>query len=158
MSAEDRVLALLIGVPVVLIVVLVGTMALLNYLEEQPPNPVGSIPKVVFDHTDGGTLVTVKSVGERRYDAIFINYTVDGETYNSSAIDRYVLDVNVSQIEFMLNITVLLEGDHYMFNCTVEVHFVSASDVRLWIREEEDDRARLHRLPYTILMEWRDVD
>jgi len=158
MSREDRVIAAIIAVPVVLIIVLVGTMALLGYLEQRPPNPVGSISKVVLDHVGRETLVTVKSVGEWRYDSIHINYTVGGETHNTSAFNRYVLDANVSGIEFVLNVTVILEEDHYMFNCTVEVQYVSATDVRLWIQEEGDDSPDLHRLPYTVLMEWRDID
>ena len=158
MSREDRVLAAIIAIPVLLIIVLVGTMALLGYLDQRPPNPVGSIPKVVFDHVEGETLITVKSVGEWRYDSIQINYTEGGVRQNSSVFNRYVLDANVSSIEFVLNVTVILEEDHYMFNCTVEVQYVSSTDVRLWIREEGDDSPDLHRLPYTVLMEWRNLD
>jgi hypothetical protein len=97
------------------------------------------------------------SVGEQRYDAIHINYTVGNTTYNNSAFHRYTLDANITQEIFTLNVTVLLGEDHYMLNCTVRAESHPQDDVFLWIQEEGDDQATRHRVPYRILAEWRDM-
>jgi hypothetical protein len=154
---QDRVLGLLIFVPVAIIVLLVLTMALLDFLEEEPINPVGSIPKVILDHHQNDTLVTVKAVGEYRYDAIYINYTVGNETHNLSAIDRYVLDAAITGRDFMLNITVFRGTDQYIFNCSVQVDVLPNEPVYLWIKEEGDGEHTRHRSPYRTLAEWREV-
>lgn len=154
---QDRVLGLLIFVPVALIVLLLGAMVLIDYLEEDPVNPVGAIPKVIIDHVGNNTLVTVKAVGERRYDAIHINYTVGTETVTSSVIDRYVLDASIEATEFILNITVLRGDDHYLYNCSVQVENLPQEPVHLWIMEEGDDEHSRHRSPYKTLAEWREI-
>ncbi len=154
---QDRVLGMLIFVPVALIVLLLGAMVLLDYLDEDPVNPVGAIPKVIIDHDGNQTLVTVKAVGERKYDAIHINYTVGSETVNNSVINRYVLDATIDADEFILNITVLRGNDHYLYNCSVQVESLPQEPVHLWIMEEGDDEHTSHRTPFKTLAEWREI-
>jgi hypothetical protein len=151
---QDKVLYLLIAVPVIFIIMILATMMWVS----GPGNPIASIPKVIFDNTDGETIVTVSGVGEKMYDTIFINYTVGNETINVSGSNRYFLDVNVSAESFTLNVTAISGDDHYMLNCTVRVETVSSNDPYLWIQEEEDNSASRHRSPYTILAEWRDIE
>lgn len=154
---RDRVMGLLIFVPVAIIIMLVLTMALMDYLEEDPVNPVGAIPKVIIDHHGNETIVTVKAVGERRYDAIHINYTAGNETHNNSVFQRYVLDTSINYTSFLLNITVLRGNDHYIYNCSVQVEMLPEEPVAFWIMEEEDDEHTRHRSPFKTLAEWRDV-
>lgn len=151
---QDKVLYLLIAVPVIFIILILATMMWVS----GPGNPIASIPKVIFDHTDGETIVTVVGVGEKMYDDIFINYTVGNETFNVSGSNRYALDVNVSAVVFTLNVTAISGEDTYMLNCTVRVETTSDDDPYLWIREEEDNSASRHRSPHTILAEWRDLE
>jgi hypothetical protein len=148
---------MVIFVPVALIVLLVMAMVLLDYLEEDPVNPVGSIPKVTIDHYGNETIITVKAVGERRYDAIHINYTADNQTHNKSAFDRYVLDAAVNQTTFLINITVIRGDDHYLFNCSVEIETEDNQPDYIWIMEEGDDSHTRHRSPYKTLAEWREI-
>ena len=154
---QDRVLGLLIFTPVAIIVLLVGSMVLIDYLEEDPVNPVGSIPKVIIDHIGNETLVTVKAVGERRYDAIHINFTVGDMTYNNSVEDRYVLDATTNGTAFLLNITVLRGNDHYLYNCSVQVEMLPQEPVHFYIMEEGDDEHSSHRSPFKTLAEWREI-
>ena len=154
---QDRLVAALITVPITIIILLLMTVVLLSLSDQEPPNPIGSIPKVIFDNTDGETVVTVMAVGERRYDEIHINYTVGNRTHLVNATHRYSLDANISATAYILNVTVLLGEDHYMLNCTVVVEATPSGTYYLWIQEEDDDEATRHRSPYTILAEWRDV-
>ncbi len=149
---------MLIFVPVAIIVLLVLAMALLDFLEEEPVNPVGSIPKVILDHHNNETIVTVKAVGEHRYDAIHINYTVGNETHNKSAFDRYVLDTNITETEFLLNITVLRGTDLYIYNCSVQVETLPQQPTYIWVMEEEQEEHTRHRTPFKTLAEWRELD
>jgi len=155
---QDRVLAALIVVPVTIIVMLIGTMVMVDYLEQEPRNPVGEIPKVILDHVGNETLVTVKSVGERRYDAIYINYTIDNRTFVVSAFDRYVLDANVSEPGFKLNVTVWAGENLYIFNCSVYLEKLPDEPVYIWIVDEGETDLSRHRTPYKVLAEWRDVE
>jgi hypothetical protein len=155
---QDRVLGLVIFVPVALIVLLVLAMALIDYIDEDPVNPVGSIPKVILDHQDNETIVTVKAVGERRYDAIHINHTVGDEVHNLSVANRYVLDTTINSSVFVLNVTVIRGTDHYFFNCSVQVNLNPDDPDRFLIREEEDDEFSTHRSPFKTIAEWREVD
>ncbi len=148
---------MLIFIPVAIIVLLVLAMALLDYLEEDPVNPVGAIPKVIMDRHGNETIITVKAVGERRYDAIHINYTDDDGSHNLSAFDRYVLDTAINHSEFILNITVLRGNDHYFYNCSVQVEVVPEEPVYLWVMEEGDQEHTRHRSPFKTLAEWREV-
>lgn len=148
---------MLVFVPVAIIVLLVLTMALLDYLEEEPNNPVGSIPKVIIDHHENETIVTVKAVGETRYDTININYTVGNETHNLSAHNRYVLDTNITAREFELNITVMRGSDQYIYNCSVEVDAVPNEPTYVWVMEENQSAHSRHRVPFRTLAEWREV-
>lgn len=148
---------MLIIVPVAIIVMLVLAMVLIDYLEEDPVNPVGAIPKVIIDHYGNETIVTVKAVGERRYDAIHINYTVGNVTHNLSAFNRYVLDTGINGSTFLLNITVLNGDDHYIYNCSVQVEMLPHEPVHFWVMEEQDDEHARHRSPFKTLAEWRDV-
>ncbi len=154
---QDSIVAYIIIVPVTIIALLILAMFLLEYAEQEPVNPIGAIPKVIFDHADNATLISVVSVGEQRYDAIHINYTVGNSTINNSAFNRYTLDTNISEDFFTLNVTVLLEGDHYMLNCTIRVERLPPEEVYIWILEEGDDEAARHRVPYRLLAEWRDM-
>jgi hypothetical protein len=154
---HDRVLASMIVVPVTIVVLLVLSMVLLDYWYEESPNPLDVLPKVIIDRVDNATLVTVMGVGQQRYDAIHINYTVGNTTTNVSAPHRYSMDVNVSGANFVLNVTAILKGDHYMLNCTVEVDLTDIEHTYFWIQEEEDATPARHRSPYTILAEWRDM-
>jgi hypothetical protein len=154
---QDRVLASVIFVPVVIIVLLVSTMILLGYVEEEPSNPVSRIPKVIMDHVGNDTLITVKAVGDHRYDEIHINFTSGNDTHSVSAIHRYVLDASIPGAVFMLNITVHSGEDHYFFNASVQVEILSNQPVYLWIKEEDDDEHTRHRSPYKTLAEWRDI-
>ena len=154
---HDRVLASMIVVPVTIVVLLVLSMVLIDYWYEESPNPLDVLPKVIFDHVQNETLVTVMGVGEQRYDAIHINYTVGNATHNLSAVDRYSLDTNISEASFVLNVTAVLRGDHYMLNCTIEVDISDVEHTYFWIQEEEDSSPARHRSPFTILAEWRDM-
>lgn len=154
---QDRVLAALIFVPVTIIVMLIGVMVVMDYLEQEPRNPVGEIPKVILDHSGNETLVTVKAVGEHKYDSIYINYTVGNRTEVVSAQDRYVLDANVSEPEFVLNITVWAGENQYMYNCTVYLEMRPDEPVYVWIVDEGDTDLSRHRTPYEVLAEWREV-
>jgi hypothetical protein len=154
---RDRLVASLITVPITIIILLLMIVVLLSLGDQEPSNPIGSIPKVIFDHTEDGTVITVMAVGERRYDAIHINYTVGDETHPVNATRRYSLDTNVSALSFTLNVTVDLGDDHYILNCTVVVDVTTSGDTYLWIQEEDDSKATRHRSPYTILAEWRDM-
>ena len=154
---HDSILGYVLFVPVAIIVLLILAMVALEYTEQDPHNPIGAIPKVILDHVDNSTLVTVVSVGEHRYDSIHINYTVDDEDFFVNATNRYTLDTNISAHLFTLNITVITEDDHYMYNCTVRVAIESPDNVYLWIQVEGDDEAVRHRAPYTLLAEWRDI-
>ncbi len=154
---NDRLVAPLLTVPVSIIILLLMVVVLLSLADREPSNPVGSIPKVIFDHDDGETLITVTAVGERRYDEIHINYTVGDEKRSVNATRRYSLDTNISATYFVLNVTVLLGDDHYMLNCTVEVEPVPSGNPYLRIQEEDDNSPTRHHSPYTILAEWRDV-
>lgn len=154
---QDRVLASMIVVPVTIVILLVLSMVLIDYWYEESPNPLDVLPKVIFDRVDNATLVTVLGVGGQRYDAIHINYTVGNATHNLSATHRYSLDVNVSENLFMLNVTAILKGDHYMLNCTVEVDLAEPEHTYFWIQEEQDSNPARHRSPFTILAEWRDL-
>ena len=154
---QDRVLGLVIFVPVGIIVLLVLSMALIDYIEEDPVNPVGSIPKVILDHQDNETIVTVKAVGERRYDAIHINHTVGNESHNLSVVNRYVLDTTINSSVFVLNITVIRGADHYVYNCSVQVNMNLDDPDRFLVKEEEDDGYSTHRSPFKTIAEWRDV-
>jgi hypothetical protein len=148
---------MVIFVPVAIIVLLVVAMVLIDYLEEDPVNPVGSIPKIIFDHDGNETVITVKAVGERRYDAIHINYTAGNLTQNLSAFQRYVLDTGINQSVFLLNITVVRGNDHYLFNGSVQVEIVEGEPVYFWIMEEDDNQHDRHRSPYKTLAEWREI-
>ncbi len=154
---QDRVLAALIFVPVAIIVMLIGTMVLVDYLEQEPRNPVGEIPMVILDHAGNETLVTVMAVGEHRYDAIYVNYTAGNRTEVISAHDRYVLDANVSEPEFVLNVTVWAGENMYMFNCSVFLELLPDEPVYVWIVEEGETDLSRHRTPYKVLAEWREV-
>jgi hypothetical protein len=154
---QDKVLGMIIFVPVAIIVLLVLAMVLLDYLEEDPVNPVGSIPKVIFDHHGNETIITVKAVGERRYDAIHINYTVDNQTHNLSVTNRYVLDTGIGNDTFIVNITVIRGNDHYIYNCTVKVEEAVGQTVYLLVQEEDDAQFTRHRSPYRTLAEWREM-
>jgi hypothetical protein len=154
---HDRVLGLVIFVPVAIIVLLILSMALIDYIEEDPVNPVGSIPKVILDHHDNETIVTVKAVGERRYDAIHINHTVANESHNLSVFNRYVLDTTINSSVFVLNITVIRGTDHYLYNCSVQVNMNPNDPDRFLIREEEDEVYSPHRSPFKTIAEWREV-
>jgi hypothetical protein len=154
---QDKVLGMLIFVPVAIIVLLVLAMALIDFLEQEPVNPVGSIPKVIIDHHENETVVTVKAVGEHRYDAIHINYTVGDGTHNRSAFDRYVLDTSINQTEFVLNITVLRGQDQYIYNCSVQVEALPEEPIYVWVMEEDDVEHSRHRNPFKTLAEWREI-
>jgi len=154
---QDRVIGLLIFIPVAIIVLLVGAMVIIDFLEQDPVNPVGSIPKVIIDNHNNETIVTVKAVGERRYDAIHINYTVGDVTHNSSVFDRYVLDAAINGSEFILNITVLRGNDHYLYNCSIQVEMLPDEPIHFWIKEEGDDEHSRHRSPFKTLAEWREI-
>lgn len=156
-SMQDNILGYVLFVPVAIIVLLIATMVALEYADQEPRNPIGAIPKVILDYVDDSTLVTIVSVGEQRYDAIHINYSVDDEDFFVNATNRYTLDTNISGQLFTLNITVITEEDHYMYNCTVRVVMEPPDNVYLWIVEEDEDEAVRHRIPYTVLAEWRDV-
>lgn len=148
---------MLIFIPVAIIVLLVLAMVLIDYIEEDPVNPVGAIPKVILDHQGNETIITVKAVGDRRYDAIHINYTAGNLSKNLSAYNRYVLDTSLNQTEFLLNITVIRGDDHYFFNCSVLVEIVPHEPVYIWIMEEDELEHTRHRSPYKIIAEWREV-
>ena len=154
---QDKVLGFLIIVPVAIIVLLVLAMVLLDYLDEDPVNPVGAIPKVIFDHHGNETIITVKAVGERRYDAIHINYTVGNEIHSSSVFNRYVLDAAINVSTFYLNITVIRGEDHYFYNGSIIVDNLPDEAVYFRIQEEDDDEHDRHRSPYKTLAEWRDI-
>ncbi|UCC93892.1 MAG: hypothetical protein JSW25_04280 [Thermoplasmata archaeon] len=154
---QDRVLGMLIFVPVAIIVLLLLAMYLVDFLEEDPVNPVGSIPKIIMDHEGNETIVTVKAVGERRYDAMHINYTAGNETQNLSAFNRYVLDAGINHTIFVLNITVIRGNDHYLYNCSVSVELVEGEPVYFWIQEEGDEISERHRSPFKTLAEWREI-
>ncbi|MCK4969355.1 MAG: hypothetical protein KAS77_02470 [Thermoplasmata archaeon] len=154
---QDSILGYVLFVPVAIIVLLILAMVALEYTEQDPRNPIGTIPKVVLDHVENSTLVTVVSVGVHRYDSIHINYTVGEEDFFVNATNRYTLDTNISGQFFTLNITVITENDHYMYNCTVRVAIESPDSVYLWVQVEGDDEAERHRIPYTLLAEWRDM-
>lgn len=154
---QDKILGLLIFVPVAIIVLLVLSMVLLDYLEEDPVNPVGAIPKVIFDHHGNETIITVKAVGERRYDAIHINFTAGNETHSSSAFNRYVLDASINVSQFLLNITVIRGEDHYMYNGSIVVDTPPEEPVYFWIQEEGDDEHSRHRSPHKTLAERREI-
>ncbi len=154
---QDSILGYVLFVPVAIIVLLILAMVALEYTEQDPRNPIGAIPKVVLDHVENSTLVTVVSVGVHRYDSIHINYTVGEEDFFVNATNRYTLDTNISGQFFTLNITVITENDHYMYNCTVRVAIESPDSVYLWVQVEGDDEAERHRIPYTLLAEWRDM-
>ena len=156
-SMQDSILGYVLFVPVAIIVLLILAMVALEYTEQDPRNPIGVIPKVVLDHVDNSTLVTIVPVGVHRYDMIHINYTVGDEDFFVNATNRYTLDTNISGQLFTLNITVITEGDHYMYNCTVRVAMEPPASVFLWILSEGDDEAERHRVPYTVLAEWRDM-
>ena len=156
-SMQDSILGYVLFVPVAIIVLLILAMVALEYTEQDPRNPIGTIPKVVLDHVENSTLVTVVSVGVHRYDSIHINYTVGEEDFFVNATNRYTLDTNISGQFFTLNITVITENDHYMYNCTVRVAIESPDSVYLWVQVEGDDEAERHRIPYTLLAEWRDM-
>lgn len=154
---QDKVLTSLLLVPVAIIVLLISTMVLLEYTDQEPRSSIGSIPKVLFDYVDNATLVTVVSVGDYRYDAIYINYTVGNQTFNNSALGRYAMDANVTATLFTLNVTAVLGTDHYMLNCTVSVDVTSSSPKYIWTTEEDNPNAARHRVPFTLLAEWRDL-
>ena len=156
-SMHDSILGYVLFVPVAIIVLLIVAMVALEYYEQDPRNPIGAIPKVILDYMDDSTLVTVVSVGEHRYDAIHINYTVDNEAFFVNATNRYTLDTNISGEHFNLNITVITEDDHYIYNCTVWVAEESSGEKYFRILEEEDEEAERHKVPYTLLAEWRDM-
>ncbi len=156
-SMQDSTLGYVLFVPVAIIVLLIVAMVALEYIEQDPRNPIGAIPKVVLDYVDNSTLVTVVPVGVHRYDSIHINYTVDDEDFFVNATNRYTLDTNISGQLFTLNITVITEDDHYMYNCTVRVAKEPPDSVYLWVLVEGDDEAERHRIPYTRLAEWRDM-
>ena len=156
-SMHDSLFGYVLFVPVAIIVLLILAMVALEYTEQDPHNPIGAIPKVIMDYVDDSTLVTVVSVGEHRYDAIHINYTIDDEDFFVNATNRYTLDTNISGELFNLNITVITEDDYYMYNCTVRVAIEPPDDVFFWILEEGDDEAVRHRVPYKLLAEWRDI-
>jgi hypothetical protein len=44
-----------------------------------------------------------------------------------------------------------------VYNCTVRVAIEPPDNVFLWILVEGDDEAVRHRIPYTLLAEWRDM-
>jgi hypothetical protein len=155
---QDRMLVYLLFIPVSIIILLLMTMVLLNLANEEPANPIAKIPQVIFDHAGGETIVTVIAVGKQRYDEIHLNYTVSNETHNSSSINRYTADVNITATFFELNVTVIIGNDHYMLNCTVEVETLQSGNVYLWIQEEDDSDATRHRIPYTLLAEWREIE
>jgi hypothetical protein len=154
----DRMVSYLLLIPVSIIILLLMTMVLLSLADEEPSNPVGSIPKVIFDTAEGETIITITSVGEHRYDEIHLNYSVGEAQTNTSAFKRYSFDINVSVPSFTLNVTVISGKDHYLLNCTVEVDRNPSSNVFFWIKEEDDNKASRHRSPYTILVEWRDLE
>jgi hypothetical protein len=156
-SMHDSILGYVLFVPVAIIVLLIAAMVVLEYTEQDPHNPIGAIPKVTLDFVDDATLVTVVSVGVHRYDAIHINYSVGDEDFFVNATNRYTLDANISGQLFGLNITVITGEDHYMFNCTVRVALEPPDNVYLWVLEEDEDEAVRHRVPYTLLAEWRDM-
>ncbi len=156
-SMQDSILGYVLFVPVAIIVLLILAMVALEYTEQDPRNPIGAIPKVVLDHVENSTLVTVVSVGVHRYDSIHINYTVGEEDFFVNATNRYTLDTNITGQLFTLNITVITEDDHYVYNCTVRVAIEPPDNVFLWILVEGDDEAERHRIPYTLLAEWRDM-
>ena len=155
---QDRVYLLLIIVPVVFIILILATMLFVTSMNGGPSNPIASIPKVIFDNKDGETRVTVMGVGEQRYDAIYINYTVGNETFSVQGLNRYALDANISDVSFVLNITAISEEDHYMLNCTVKIEQVPPDTTYIWIQEEEETSLSRHRSPYTILAEWREIE
>lgn len=156
-SMHDSILGYVLFVPVAIIVLLIVAMVALEYTEQDPHNPIGAIPRVTLDFVDDSTLVTVVSVGEQRYDAIHINYSFDGEDFFVNGTNRYTLDTNISGQLFTLNITVITEDDHYIYNCTVRVAMEQPGSVYLWVLKEDDDEAFRHRVPYTLLAEWRDM-
>ena len=156
-SMRDHLVTYLTFIPISIILLLMITVVVVNWGDDEPSNPVGEIPKVVLDHQNDEVIVTVVYFGNHIYDAIYINYTVGVEKFNVSAHTRYVLDANISAPFFTLNITVLSGPDHYMFNSTVQVEYKSG-DVRLLVQEEGQDKASDHSTPYTILAEWRDME
>ncbi len=156
-SMHDNIFGYVLFVPVAIIVLLIVAMVALEYYEQDPRNPIGAIPKVILDHVDGSTLVTIVSVGEHRYEAIHINYTLDDEAFYVNATNRYTLATNISGDLFTLNITVITEDDHYIYNCTVRVKIESSGERYLEILEEDEDEAKRHGVPYTLLAEWRDM-
>jgi hypothetical protein len=155
---EDRVLALLVGVPILLIVLILGTMVFFTSDNGGPSNPIGAIPKVILDHVDGETVVTVMGVGKQRYDDIWINYSVGNRTFNLTGSNKYALDTNISAPTFVLNVTVLKDGDHYIYNCSVTVQAIPPEQTVLWITEEDEEVPDRNRSPFTALAEWRDIE
>lgn len=155
---QDRMVVYILFVPVSIIILLLMAMVLLDLADEEPSNPIGKIPQIIFDQSGGETIVTVIAVGKHRYDAIHMNYTAENVTHDSSAMDRYTMDVNISAAFFQLNVTVITGDDHYMLNCTVEVEKLQSGTVYLWIQEEDDSDPSRHHLPYTILAEWREIE
>ena len=154
---QDSILTSLVTVPVAIMVLLIFAMFMLEYTDTQPRSPIGSIPKVIMDYVDNATVVTVVSVADYRYDAIIINYTIGNKTFSKSALGRYALDVSLTESLFNINVTAIWGSDYYMLNCTVEVEHTSGSSVYLWIREEGHSSSSKHRVPFTLLAEWRDV-
>ena len=157
LSMHDNIVGYVLFVPVGIMILLIVAMVALEYYEQDPHNPISAIPKVILDHVDDSTLVTIVSVGEHRYEAIHINYTVDDEDFFVNATDRYTLDVNISHQSFTLNITVITENDHYIYNCTIKVMKGSKGESYLMIQEEGDDTAVRRKVPYRLLAEWRDM-
>jgi len=156
-SMHDNIFGYVLFVPVGIMILLIVAMVALEYYEQDPHNPIGAIPKVILDHVDDSTIVTIVSVGEHRYEAIHINYTVDDEDFFVNATDRYTLDANISAQAFTLNITVITKDDHYIYNCTVRVTVGSQGERYLLIQGEDDDEAVRHKVPYRLLAEWRDM-
>lgn len=135
-----------------LIVILVA-----GCLGQGPSTPFGAVPKVIFDYTNGEAVITVMAMQEYRYDEIHINYTPTstGQRVGHSVFMRYAADVNISHLDFTLNVTVLTKGDIYVLNCDVSVK-PSGSSAVFSVQEETKSKASDHDAPYTILTDWSD--
>jgi hypothetical protein len=116
--------------------------------------PLAKIPNVILDYVDNQTVVTVMAMAEHRYDEIIVNYTVDGNQINSSALHRYAMVVPVNASSFVLNITIYDGLDIYTLNTTVRLDLTGSPLPSYWVQEEGVPKESNHESPYTMLAEW----
>jgi len=115
------------------------------------------IPKVIMDHVDNQTVITVMALGEHRYDRIYVNHTTHEGSFNNSSVHRYAMVVPIKDASFTLNVTVLDKRDVYMLNCTVRLDLANPERPVFWVREERQTKESDHDSPYTVVLEWRET-